>query len=398
MPRLSLYRTNKSADYKFFDRRISEMFTVGATDINLHKYLGPIDQGPTGDATQPTYANQSELNIQDLLFLENRDRKYAPDIYTLRGSYQLSDLDFDLSQFGLFLTGDTIFVSFHLNDMVETVGRKIMSGDVLEFPHRKDLYALNEDLPTALKRYYVVQDASFSAEGYSPTWYPHIWRIKCIPLVDSQEYADLLKQIKVSEGIGTGVGATTGDTTLGDLLSTYNQSIAINDAIVTQAEAEVLECGYDTTKMFIMPTNPDGTPADPMSITADGVNDASDINVQSDAARNSPRHELRGGYITEDGIPPNGLPVAAGIAFPANPVVGDYALRLDFKPNRLFRFDGKRWVKQEDDLRNPMNWADSTETLKGGFINNTDTVRGPDGTMVPSRQSLSDALKPKADN
>ena len=108
MPRLSLYRPEKTNDYKFMDRTIYEMFTVGGTDMYVHKYLGPIDQGPSPDFTQPQYVEQSPLNIQDLLFLENRDRKYAPDIYRIRGHYNVQNLDFDLSQFGLFLNNDII--------------------------------------------------------------------------------------------------------------------------------------------------------------------------------------------------------------------------------------------------------------------------------------------------
>ena len=75
MPRLSLWRENKTNDYKFIDRRISEMFTIGGTGILLHKYLGP-DKG--SDPTSPT-------TLQDVLFIENRDRKYEKDIYKMRG-------------------------------------------------------------------------------------------------------------------------------------------------------------------------------------------------------------------------------------------------------------------------------------------------------------------------
>ena len=71
MPRLSLYKPEKGNDYKFFDRTIKESFTVGGTDLNLHKYLGPYDQGELqkdGEAspTQPNYAGSeiSELTIQ----------------------------------------------------------------------------------------------------------------------------------------------------------------------------------------------------------------------------------------------------------------------------------------------------------------------------------------------
>ena len=47
MPRLSIFKPEKGNDYKFFDRNIKEMFTVGGTDLHFHKYLGPYDQGDT---------------------------------------------------------------------------------------------------------------------------------------------------------------------------------------------------------------------------------------------------------------------------------------------------------------------------------------------------------------
>jgi hypothetical protein len=130
MPRLSLYRPEKGNDYKFIDKNIWEMFQVGGTDVFVHKYIGP--GTPAEDTpTTPDYANTSVSNIQDLLFLENRDRKYDPDIYVLRGVYNIQDTDFNLSQFGLFLQNDTIFISFHINDTVEKIGRKLIAGDVI---------------------------------------------------------------------------------------------------------------------------------------------------------------------------------------------------------------------------------------------------------------------------
>ena len=81
MPRLSIYRPEKGKDYKFFDRNIKELFQVGGTDIYIHKYMGPHDQGETNDATQPKRAVIDQMSIQDLLLLENRDRKYESDVY-----------------------------------------------------------------------------------------------------------------------------------------------------------------------------------------------------------------------------------------------------------------------------------------------------------------------------
>ena len=55
MPRLSLWQDGKhSNDYKFFDKRISEEFTIGGTGVLLHKYIGTNVQAnayPTSNAT-----------------------------------------------------------------------------------------------------------------------------------------------------------------------------------------------------------------------------------------------------------------------------------------------------------------------------------------------------------
>ena len=142
------------------------MFQVGGTDALVHKYLGPGDPIPgQSTPTTPQYDGTNPFQIQDLLFLENRDRKYDPDVYVLRGVYNLQDIDFNLSQFGLFLQNDTIFITFHINDTVEKLGRKIIAGDVIELPHLKDEWALN-DLSFALKRFYVVEEVNRAAEGF----------------------------------------------------------------------------------------------------------------------------------------------------------------------------------------------------------------------------------------
>lgn len=367
MPRLSLWRDGKHTnDYKFFDRRISEMFYIGGTGILVHKYLGPATStAPSSDATRPSYTNQSERNIQDLLFLENRDRKYDTSVYSLRGVYTVSDSDFDLTQFGLFLQTGTLFMSFHLNDMIQTLGRKIMNGDVLELVHLTDYETLNPDLPAALKRFFVVSDCTRASEGFSPTWWPHIWRVKMNPLVDSQEYKDILKNIKTVDTDGDGVPDAT---PLGDLISTYNQYKQINDAIVEQAESEVPKSGYDTT--LIYHKTPDGK---------------------------SPNYTVKG-YLSGDGEPPNGLPVTTGISFPAAPAEGDYCLRVDYMPNRLFRYDGRRWIKIEDSVRtNLTHGVDSNHTLRNSFVNNPNTFVDKNGNTHDEKQNLNEVLRPRAD-
>jgi hypothetical protein len=248
MPRLSLYRPEKSNDYEFLDKVILEQFSIGGTDIYLHKYLGPKNP-QTGQATadQPTYDTLDPLNIQDLLFLENRDREYDQDIYRVRGIYNLQDNDFNLSQFGLFLSNDIVFMTVHINSTVKTLGRKIISGDVIELPHLADEYALN-GYDLALKRFYVVEEVTRASEGFSQTWYPHLYRLKLKQLVPSQEYQDILDKP---------AGENT-STTIGDLLSTYNKELEINDAVIAQAEADAGLSGYNTSHFYTLQIDDNG--------------------------------------------------------------------------------------------------------------------------------------------
>lgn len=395
MARISMWKENKGADFKFIDRVIAEMYVVGGTGVGIHKYLGPIDQGPSEDATKPTYANASPFNIQDILFLENRDRKYDTDVYVMRGVYQRSDNDFDLTQFGIFLQSGTIIMTFHHNEMMQTLGRRIMNGDVLELFHLKDNDVV--DMPSALKRFYVAEDCSWATEGFSPTWYPHLWRVKLNPLVDSQEYKDILNQITVTDSSGP-MGTPGPTTPLADIVSTYQKYIGINEAILVQAEADVGTSGYDVSKLYSFGADKNGDTervnktADSTAFNADGSSTA-DAATFSPTAKQNPR-----GYLTGDGLAPNGLPVVAGVSFPANPAQGDYCLRLDYLPNRLFRFSGSRWLKVEDNVRSNLTPGnDTNETLRNSFANNTTQYTLSNGDVINERQSLSHALRPKAD-
>ena len=469
MPRLSLWRENKTNDYKFIDRRISEMFTIGGTGILLHKYLGP-DKG--SDPTSPT-------TLQDVLFIENRDRKYDPDVYSLRGIYQKQDQDFDLSQFGIFLAAGTTFMTFHLNDVVELLGRKPIAGDVLEFMHMRDFYNLDQSIPFAIRKFYVITDVAFAAEGFSATWWPHLWRVKLQPLVDSQEYKDILNNIAASTDP---FEANAMVANVGGVTSTYSRYLTINEDVIAEAEIELPKSGYNTDIFYVPAYSPGGTLANatvanptPVGVTGninvDGTYTAQFVTIQSGADTRSVfvantfmaivganitspnilaannititnvinSHELllsapvsvglaetlsttytigtngnasvfvdsgtpsptykKKGYLSGDGTAPNGLKVNMGISYPAGAKAGDFFLRLDYVPNRLFRYDGRRWVKIEDDVRSSLTpGATTNHTQLSGFVNNKHTFTNADGQLVDERVSLSQVLNPKADN
>ena len=279
---------------------------------------------------------------------------------------------------------------FHINDMISTIGRKIMNGDVLELQHLKDYNPLNESIPIALKRYYVVSDCQNAAEGYSATWWPHLWRCKLNPLTDSQEYKDILGQLADPDA------NPTNTSTIGDLTSLLSQYQKVNDVIIAEAEQNVRYSGYDTNHLYIKPVTTTNTPGDPDGVTADDTSVTSDSLITSDSGPLSPDTNIKG-WLTGDGLAPNGLPVATGIAFPSSPQVGDYALRTDYLPNRLFRYDGRRWNKIEDNVRTSMTPGSDNHTQRSGFVNNPNTFTNNSGTHN-ERQSLSQALKPKADN
>ncbi len=537
------------------------MFTAGATDLYVHKYMGPTNQGPSNDYTQPEYAELNPTNIQDLLFLENRDRTYDPNIFRLRGHYNVQNLDFDLSQFGLFLNNDIIFITVHYNDMIDLVGRKLMVGDVIELPHLLDYNPLKETIPVALKRFYQVTDGNYASEGFSPTWFPHLWRIKCEPLVDSQEFSQILNEpinqdnylglwdkdkvypagytigygdknyiskIEVPAGINPPNATywqldTAQD--LKDILSTYNKNIAINDANLEEAKRNLPKAGYDRSKLYIVPTygefstnntlsGKNNQPAPPVNVntnssgapitvtgtvammrnpnyknpspviripkeaiksiwdmtadadfsvdpidafvqmslesmelapeaigngsgplqgdrilvaqslgvitgpygTADNTYATADqnpelpgftgtVSTQMDfradcdpayqyIARSSPRSfGYTTGYLSGDGTAPNGFPTGAGIAFPQNPQVGDYFLRIDYFPQLLYRWDGKLWVRISENVRTDTSFNATNTSQLSGFINNERETVLTSGTTVPQAQPLSSILQ-----
>lgn len=358
-----MWKPTKTNDYYFLDRSIREQFDIGGTGVYVHKYIGPQNTGASNDPSQPNYANGeewdpitgaatntngiiNETKIQDLLFMENRDRKYDKDIYELRGVYNVADNDFDLTQFGLFLTNDVLFMTFHTNSMVEFMGRRLMPGDVLELPHLLDelsLDASKEPIP----KFYVVQDANRGSEGFAATWMPHIWRVKLSPITDSQEYADIL-------------GTAQDENSLKNNISAYKRELEISNAVVDAAEAADPLAGVPLTEHLF------GT-----NIT--GWNDAADGGTWS-----------------------YGETIASGPQFPEGANEGDYFVRTDFKPYRMFVRRGTKWHRLYDEVAKNQ-WSDKTYNAST-FVNNDEatTLLGT-GKEVKERTNLSGVILPVPD-
>lgn len=343
MPKLSLWSKHRTADFKFIDAIAGEVTDAGATGVYLHKYIGPkLDENDTRISNERT--------IQDLLFLENRERNYDPDVYELRGHYDPSDKDFDLTQFGLMFSDDTLTMVFHLTNMVTRLGRKIMSGDVIELLHTRELFNLDEE-KAATNRFYVVEEAAMLGSGYGPRWDGHFWRVRMKMISDSSEFRDIL-----------GSGENQDD--LRNSLSNICEVLNITNGVVDEAAKNV--------------------PYDPKFFETDH------LYIQYDQ-RGVPMMYWHDG----DGKAPNGQPLAGmGDAFPEDLQDGDYFLRTDYKPSRLFLKRGTCFVKVEDDIRKP--WTGPNQVLDS-FINNRNTRTNTDGTTAPERTALHQVVKPKED-
>jgi hypothetical protein len=327
------------------------------------------------------------------------------------------------------------------------------------------------DLAFALKRFYVIEDVTRAAEGFSVTWYPHLYRAKCKPLVDSEEFKDILDSIADSDNYKgpweDGVIYYPGDVVTGsdgqnytciagpegtsteppnpsfweisdslrDIISTYNTEMQITSAVLNQAEADAPRSGWDTSKFYTVQKDADGRveliTADTEFLDTSLQTQATDeqgnllfdddnnpvyVGVTAATVFRPPEYsDYEGQWLVGDGQPPNGAPFTAGISFPLAATDGQYCLRTDYMPNRLFRFNGSRWVKMEDNVRMTMSNMGYKEVQSGGspddvflnkevrqnqkstFINN-ETVSRINGKVVPEKQALSKVLRPKADD
>ena len=89
-----------------------------------------------------------------------------------------------------------------------------------------------------------------------------------------------------------------------------------------------------------------------------------------------------------------GSNVAIGNTFPSSPNQGDFFIRSDFQPNRLFQYNESRWIRLYDEFEQG-TWSD--RTFNGStFINERGTDVDSTGEYG-SRQSITDAILPRPD-
>lgn len=377
MSRISLWSPVKGADFQFTDRTVGENFRIAGDGILVHLY-----EGPTTDSTGNT--DTSLTTIQDVLFLANNNRKYNPNVIELRGHHQPQDINYDLSQFGIFLSSDIIRIQFHYTDMIDSLGRKLIAGDVLEFPSLRDVPIF--DNAVGINRYYVVQDALYAAAGYGQKWFPHIWLVRAKLMTASVEFTEILDQAATGQtagGVGQGIGIMPdGFTQISDengnpgqgknpnitnSLDLFCKIIKITDQNVAEAEKNA----FFDPKFF----------------------ESANLYIYIDPDTNYP--VIGSNYFSGDGDPPNGGPLlGAGISFPPGMTDGQYYLRIDYFPERLFQKQGPVYKLIEENVLK--NWTSYNRILDTFIDNNRDTIMS-DGTIVPEKTAVSEVVRQKVD-
>ena len=313
---------NKSKDSQLFSDLIEEHINIGGVTMNVYRFIGTFPQardalnvehdesGSVEDATDIF----SFMGVQDTILNENRDREYDFDeIPRLKGAYTVTQNELELARFGAMLANDVLTVEFHAETVEKELGRRFIVGDVIEMPHLREVGVDGR----VANRWYEVSTVVWSPTGYDPTYMRHVLGCVLKPLRNQQEFLDIFER---EDEYGK---------TLSEQASNKDQMLAITEANQELAGEHASVTGIDTTIMYI-----------------------------------DPERDTRPSLWTDDLKPPNGIPVKQGLEFPSNAAEGEWFVRTDLIPNRLYQLVGNKWRLRELDKKRewqPYNWV---ETLR----------------------------------
>lgn len=270
-------------------------------------------------------------NIQDKIFLENRDRDYADVSVLLKGKYDLIDISTELSKFGIELPSQTIYMTVSFAACVAALGRPLIIGDIIELPSEAQYSAELR----RIEKWLEVTDVAWSSEGYTPGWKPTLLRIILQPAYASQETQDIFGDL-AEQPVVDGLGLLDKGDGNHPIFQDYSD---ISQDIEAQSKDMVPESGRE------------------MSST---IRAWEESEIQAATDQGLPNLQRIGlnptGLYAEDAMPSNGEPFTEGTSFPANPAHGDYH-RMTYEntdvPARLYRYSNVkgRWIFLEYDKR-----------------------------------------------
>lgn len=290
---------------------------------------GPTDRWHVSAIQLIDYDSTSIDDIQDEIFQENRDRDYGTESIALKGSYDLLDVQTEISRFGIELTSQQFYITMSFSEMVQKLGRPVVIGDIFQMPSETQY---NTKLEPVLK-YVEVTDVGWSPDGFTPGWTPTMMRVVARPMIASQETADIFGGIEPLVDSSGLLDVNDGNHPVFQDYSEASQTIEAEECI------QVPERGTDTNKSH--------------QFSQQHIETAAEQDI--DLAKLN--YNERSLYV-EDGMPPNGETYSEGNDFPSSPQDGNYH-RLTYThidrniPARLFRWSlvKNRWIFCESDKR-----------------------------------------------
>lgn len=282
------------------------------------------------------YAATDISNIQDFVWLENRDREYNTNRQLIKGYYELITTATDLTRFGYELPTQEYQIRINFNACVQLLGRPIVIGDIIELPSETQYTAALKPV----RKFLEVTDITWDSSSYTPGWMPLNLLVTAAPAMASQEtrniFGDLASIPVDNSGLLSGDdGNNTG----------YQDTTAIDHAIRSSAKMRVPETGSEGSNIRREFTDSELKTADEKGYTS--------------------VHKLqfnRTELYVEDAIPQNGAPFTEGPEYPEHPNDGEYH-RLTYEgtasdiPTKLYRWSKAkgRWIYLETDRRSLYN-------------------------------------------
>lgn len=356
-----LYQKERSKNYNFIDRVVKSYLEQGGGLFHIYPMVSVI--GSDGIEHK---IGESGFLVGDPVFNENPSRKYSRETFDLWGVTQMKTPQFSFSFSGLsLLDGDEKEISFHYNSMVAQLGRKIMVGDVIEWTWVRDLDVLGKE--TGQNKFYQVTSSERDENGWAANYKYHLWKVKVKPITNSPEFQDLFNTGKEND-FYEDVNSPNGGGGLDPNNTTTNNELEIMDKILEEAE----EMGpsfrlHDEHHVYLDENN---------------------------------QLYVENRFIPQgiDGIPNqlNAQDIQFGEHFPDEAEDGEYFLRIDYNPPRLFKriineeTKEGRWQVTEYDNRE--KWTGCPAILRA-HINNDKTITNAAGEVLPQRQNIKDLVK-----
>ena len=304
----AVIRINQSARSRYW-RLVPLLFAGGATDPWVVQNLQFYD-----------YQQTRLDDIQDTLYMENRDRDYASVSLQIRAAYTPFDAVSDLSKFGFQIADIYTFTTTYAT-MITALGRPIVVGDIIELPAELEY---DHNL-RPVRKFLEVSNVGWSSQGFTTTWEPIIYQFQAQNLIPAQEHRDILGTV---------------DT----------QKYIIDDGTFFDGVEQIQTAPLTVTEM----NNQEAVKAVPRTGT----------NIQEEASGtnrfgNPGTYDGVGPYV-EDGLPPDAQPYTSGFGtLPdvATATDGQF-FRLEYDPKlkipaRLYKFSSMKnsWIYVETDCR-----------------------------------------------